>query len=276
MPRPDVTRRAATGNSPEDANGAGGVQSVEIAARILKALAEGGGVLALKDVALAAGMARGKVHRYLVSLKRSGLVAQDEKSGKYGIGPAAVTVGLVGLRGMSPVRAAYDALPALRDRVGETVTMAIWGEMGPTIIAMEEGGQAVTMNVRVGSVIPLLTTAIGRVFAAYLPAPVTRDFVAAERAKPRPGVATPDAAETARLLDEVRTRRMARIDGTLLPGIAALAAPAFDYREKLIGVVCVLGRSESLDAAWEGAVARALADAVSDVSRRLGYAAGGC
>jgi DNA-binding IclR family transcriptional regulator len=109
-----------------------------------------------------------------------------------------------------------------------------------------------------------------------MPAPVTHDFIAAERAKPRPGVATPAEAEFGALLDEVRARRMARIEGALLPGVDALAAPVFDYREKLIGVVCVLGRSETIDTDWDGTVARALAEAVSDISRRLGYAAGGC
>jgi DNA-binding IclR family transcriptional regulator len=110
-----------------------GVQSVEIAANILKALASGGSPLPLKGVAKAAHMSRAKVHRYLVSLKRAGLVAQDTRSGDYRIGPATVTLGLVGLRGLSPVRTMNDALPGLRDRIDETVTLAIWGETGPVI-----------------------------------------------------------------------------------------------------------------------------------------------
>src|ERR1700761_384248 len=71
-----------------------GIQSVEVAAQILRALAAAGRSLPLKDLAKAAGMHPGKAHRYLVSLTRSEFVTQDESSGHYGIGPASITLGL--------------------------------------------------------------------------------------------------------------------------------------------------------------------------------------
>jgi hypothetical protein len=55
-----------------------------------------------------------------------GLVAQDPESGHYRIGPAAVTIGLIGLRLPSPVRQLNDALPRLRDEINETMTGAIY------------------------------------------------------------------------------------------------------------------------------------------------------
>ena len=168
----------------------GGVQSVGIAATILKALAAAGGVLPLKHLAAATGMPRAKVHRYLSSLRNAGLITQDPETGHYAIGSAAVTIGLVGLGRLSPIRQLNEALPRLRDRVNETVTAAIWGDTGPTIIAMEESGHVVTMNVRIGSVLPLTTTAIGQVFLAYLPDSLTQPLVSAEHASakssPRP------------------------------------------------------------------------------------------
>jgi DNA-binding IclR family transcriptional regulator len=166
----------------EEAIERGGVQSVGIAATILKALAAAGGVLPLKHLAAATGMPRAKVHRYLSSLRNAGLITQDPETGHYAIGSAAVTIGLVGLGRLSPIRQLNEALPRLRDRVNETVTAAIWGDTGPTIIAMEESGHVVTMNVRIGSVLPLTTTAIGQVFLAYLPDSRTQHLVAAEHA----------------------------------------------------------------------------------------------
>src|SRR5262245_42642493 len=99
----------------------GGVQSVGIAATILKALAAGGGVLPLKHLAAATGMPRARVHRYLASLRGAGLITQDIETGHYAIGPEAVTIGLVGLGRLSPVRQLNDALPRLRNRVNGTV-----------------------------------------------------------------------------------------------------------------------------------------------------------
>ncbi len=114
-----------------------GVQSVAIAASILKTLAAEGGVAPLKRLSAATGMPRAKVHRYLASLRGSGMIAQDSESGEYRIGPTAITIGLVGLGRTSPVRQVLDALPGLRNKINETVTAAIWSEHGPTLMAME-------------------------------------------------------------------------------------------------------------------------------------------
>src|SRR5436190_20384657 len=108
----------------DDVSERGGVQSVGIAATILKALAAGGGVLALKHLAAATGMPRAKVHRYLSSLRNAGLITQDPETGHYAIGSDAVTIGLVGLGRLSPIRQPNDSLPRLRVRGNETVTAA--------------------------------------------------------------------------------------------------------------------------------------------------------
>ncbi len=245
-----------------------GVQSVEIAARILKALAAVGGTAPLKRLSVATAMPRAKVHRYLVSLRRAGLIAQ-ETDGQYRIGPAAVTIGLVGLGRSSPVRQISEVLPRLRDRIDETVVLAIWGEMGPTVIAIEESSHVVTMNVRVGSILSVSGTAIGRVFATYLPASVTQSFIAAERGRGQ--AAAPSATVLAGLVDEVRKRKLSRVHGAVLPGVDAIAAPVFDHRGQLMAVICAVGRTEAMNTDWDGPIARALDEAATALSHQLGF-----
>jgi DNA-binding IclR family transcriptional regulator len=262
--------RLEGGETPaEEAIERGGVQSVGIAATILKALAAAGGVLPLKHLAAATGMPRAKVHRYLSSLRNSGLITQDPETGHYAIGSAAVTIGLVGLGRLSPIRQLNEALPRLRDRVNETVTAAIWGDTGPTIIAMEESDHVVTMNVRIGSVLPLTTTAIGQVFLAYLPDSQTQHLVAAERASAKssqlPG------QDLAPLLADIRERRLSRARGVLIPGVDAVAAPVFDVRGKLVAVMCVVGRSSGVQCNWSAPVVRTLDQAARSLSRQLGF-----
>lgn len=267
--------RQSGGSEAAAVRGAGrtGIQSVEVAGAILRALAASGGVLALRELAAACDMGRAKVHRYLVSLKRAGLVVQDPRSRQYRIGPAAVTVGLVGLGSQSALRHVTEGLPTLRDRIEQTVTAAIWGDMGPTIIAMEESGRAVTMNVRVGSVLPLFGSAIGQVFAAFMPAAAVRERLDQGEVAPAAAAKRPQPDDVERLVAGVRRRRMARVRGALMPGIDALAAPVFDYRGKTVAVVCVLGRSEELDTGWDGRAARGLAEATEAMSRALGFVA---
>jgi DNA-binding IclR family transcriptional regulator len=268
--RSSQVRRKRTASASERA----GVQSVVVAARVLKALAAHGGVATLKELAIAAAMPRAKVHRYLGSLRAGGLVAQNPETGRYEIGPTAVTVGLVGLSRVSPVRQLQDLLPRVRDRINATVTAAIWGERGPTIVAMEESDHLVTMNLRVGSVLPLLNTAIGRLFLAYLAPAQTARFVAEERAGPL-GHAAPSEADLSDLLQNIRARRLSHVRGVLIPGVDAIAAPVFDYRERIVAVICAVGHAGTGITRWDGAAAQALRDAAAELSAQLGSIAQG-
>jgi DNA-binding IclR family transcriptional regulator len=263
-----LTSLPAASEAPER----GGVQSAAVAAKILKTLAAEGGALPLRRLSAATGMPRAKVHRYLASLRASGLVAQDPESSEYRIGPAAVTIGLVGLGRMSPVRQLVDALPRLRDRINETVTAAIWGETGATVIAMEESERIVTMNVRIGTVLPLTTTAIGRVFLAFLPQAQTQRMLTAERQGPLKSVAKPPSdAQLEKILADIRATRLSTTYGAMMPGVDAMAAPVFDYRGELVAVMCAVGRFEGLSPQPSAHVRVSLAAAAAELSKQLGF-----
>lgn len=248
-----------------------GIQSVEVAAVILDALSEGGASMPLKNLAEAAGMHPGKVHRYLVSLTRTGLVEQDAATGHYAIGPLALKIGLVALRNIDVVRYASSELPALRDRINETAVLAVWGNLGPTVVGIAESGQAVTMNLRIGTVLPVMGTAIGQVFAAFLPESTVKEVIRRQRNRVAGVEEAAKLGDAAAVLEQIRARGLARIDGTLVPGVAALAVPIFDYGGSVAAVLASLGRDAEFDSAWDGSVAQALTELATDISRRLGH-----
>jgi DNA-binding IclR family transcriptional regulator len=250
----------------------GGVQSVTVAAHILNALAKAGGRVALKTLAAETGLARAKVHRYLRSLRTAGLVAQQPDTSLYQLGPQAIAIGLSALRGVNPVAEVCNALPALRDNINQTVTAAVWSEAGPILVAMQESDHWLTMNIRIGSRLPVLTTAIGRIFLAYLPDGDVAALVAAERKAAQAHAAElPSPEDLHDFTAEIRRRRLARIPSPLVPGIDALAAPVFDFTNKLVAVVCVVARSEAKITGWSGSAVRALTVAAAEISARLGF-----
>jgi DNA-binding IclR family transcriptional regulator len=109
-----------------------------VGGRLLLALAGSGRPMALKDLAQAAGMTPAKAHPYLVSFGKLGLVAQDGGSGRYGLGPLAMQLGLISLQQYDPVRLATARLPELARQLGHMVAIAVWGNQGPTIVRTEE------------------------------------------------------------------------------------------------------------------------------------------
>ena len=103
-----------------------GIQSVEITALVLEALEEAGGAVPLSKLAAMTEMQASKVHRYLVSLVRSGFVVQSEQTGLYDLGPAARRLGTEAIRRLDEGDIAGRHVVALRDLTGHSVNLAAW------------------------------------------------------------------------------------------------------------------------------------------------------
>ncbi|MDF1486263.1 IclR family transcriptional regulator [Ramlibacter sp. H39-3-26] len=254
-----------------------GIQSVEVGFALLDALARARGPQMLKELAAAAAMSAAKAHRYLVSFQRMGLVVQDSRSTRYDLGPAALRLGLAALSRVDGVRLARERVQPLMDAIGHTVALAVWGNRGPTIVHWEESPQAVTANLRLGDVMPLLSSATGRCFAAHLPreaiAPLVDGELALARRQNRGDLPATRQAFDA-LLREVRAQGSARVVDTLLPGIVAFCAPVFDADGRIVLGITTLGSVATFDPAWGGTVDAPLRAAAARLSHDLGHGGG--
>ncbi len=200
-------------------------------------------------------------------MRNAGLVSQSEQTARYQLGPQAIGIGLAALRSINPVAEVCTALPALRDDINQTVTVAVWSDAGPVLVAMQESDHWLTMNIRVGSRLPILTTAIGRTFLAHLPEFAVRPLISAERQRSQSsGVVLASAEEVEDLVREIRERRLARAPSAIIPGIDAVAAPVFDFRNDLVAVICVVAKSDAKITGWNGSAVRALS-ATAEQSR---------
>jgi len=248
-----------------------GVQSVEVGMHVLVTLAGHGGEMALGELASAAGVAPAKVHRYLVSLIRSGFVEQDPRSGRYALSSQSLRVGLVALRRLDIMEVATIALYGLRDRIDETVLMAVWGTHGATIVRWLEASRPITVNLRAGSIMPLVSSATGQVFGAFgqtaLVAPVLeRELADSERS----GVAV-TRAEAEALFQKVRARGFGHVAGQMLAGVHAVGAPVFDHQGELALALTALGANGGFDDLENGLIATSVRHAARSLSARLGY-----
>lgn len=245
-----------------------GIQSIEVGGQLLHALAHQGRPLALKDLAAAADMPPARAHPYLVSFGKIGLVEQDRASGRYGLGPLALQLGLMSLQQADPVRLATPVIEDLAQASGHTVAMAVWGTQGATIVRLAESPAAVHVNMRHGTVFSIVGTASGQLFAAHLPEALVRPLYEAEAAA---SGRMDWAAFAAGVLTEVRAQGLSRADGAIVAGVSALAAPVFDHRGAIVLGLVAIGPSAALDTAWDGVLARQLRQAAAELSARLGW-----
>lgn len=224
-----------------------GVQSVEVAARLLDALVQAGGGAALKRLSADSGLSASRAHSYLVSLKRAGLVEQDADTGEYLLGPQARQIGLAAI----DHRDQYDVLLAAtrkaRDETGRTVYLAIWSERGPTVAHWSRGREPLTLLVmNSGLNPPLLTTAMGRIFLTFLPTEYTQAIILEELAALKGGEVFPgllEAGAIERMKTKIREEGLAYIKGSLSPFVSAIAVPIMDESGNLFAVLNVMGTS---------------------------------
>jgi DNA-binding IclR family transcriptional regulator len=254
-----------------------GIGSVEVGGQLLRALTEVDGPMMLRDLAASAGMTAAKAHPYMVSYMRLGLVEQDRSSGRYELGPLALQMGLASMRRLNPVRIATEAIAELVMRINQTVALSVWGNHGPTVVRIEEGTGAVHVNMRVGSIMSLLGTATGRVFAAFLPSKIIERFIESGVGRSSVG----DEAErqmTRNQVDkavaDVRGKGLARAVERPIPGVNAFSAPVFDHAGSIALVITAIGPSHTFDADWDGPIAEELRKCAATVSMRLRFSKG--
>ncbi|MGO4332202.1 IclR family transcriptional regulator [Cupriavidus sp. 2TAF22] len=254
-----------------------GIQSIEVGFKLLQALAVSPRAMMLRDLAAAADMNPAKAHRYLVSFQRLGMVVQDPVGGRYDLGPFALQLGLAGLNRLDPVKKARPILSQLRDEIDQTIGIAVWGNHGPTIVHWEESSHPVTVSLRLGDVMPMLNSATGRLYGAYLPKQQTRPLVErelAERGHDELPELPRSQADYDAVCAEVRANGAARIKGGVLPGINAFSMPVFDANGHVAMALIVLGAQSVFDAEWGGAVDRRVRDIARQISSELGYLGG--
>lgn len=249
-----------------------GIQSVEIGSALLLQLALHVRPLALKDLAKASGMTAGKAHPYMVSFLKVGFVTQTE-AGHYELGPLALQLGLTRLQRMDPVKEASQLIEALANDTGQSIALAVWGNLGPTIVRLEEPIEPLHVNLRTGTVMSLTHTATGRLFAAYMPPKVVERILNDElhrlgTSKDERGAPAHEELDAA--LAETRKHGLSRSLGQPIPGIDALCAPVFDSAGHLVLGILAMGPSASFDSSWDGRVATPLRHCALEVSRRIG------
>ena len=250
----------------DDASAQRSIQSIDVGFRLIHALETASSPLPLKDLAAKAGMAPAKAHLYLVSFIRLGLVAQDERSSRYGLGPYALQLGQAALRQLDLPKLAYEPLEELQKAFELPTYLSIWGAGGPFSILKFDADLPMPVTMKVGFVFPLLGTATGRIFLTYLPERITQKLTDAEAAL------HPDlGARRQEIVASVKEASVSISEGYLFRGFSAIAAPVFAHDGQLAASVSMIGIGRNVDRNPAGKMAEAVKSAGMKISSLLGY-----
>jgi flavin reductase (DIM6/NTAB) family NADH-FMN oxidoreductase RutF len=193
------------------------------------------------------------------------------------IGPPSAESG-ANIARLSAVRLATRALVDLSDELDETLGLGVWGNMGPTMVRWEDSSQPISEHLRTGLVLPVLSSATGLAFAAWLPHETTAPFIDIELAQGAAAEFFSDAGRLYQRLGEIRSDGIVRLastdafDSVYGTTISALSVPVFDQGGGMVLALTAIGTVDRLDVSESGRLVTRLRECAATLSRRLGAA----
>lgn len=191
----------------------------------------------MNEIAALSGVGKSGAQRFVHTLRVLGLVRQDQESKAYTMSPGILTYA----RSFFASNALHEhAEPFLRDlalRTGETVNLS---EIVGTEIVFTlrfPSIYSVSVDLSVGSRLPVFNTSGGRVIIAQWPEERARDLLARSDLKAWTPHTRIDPAELMKELSSVRKAGYAMSDQEAFLGDLSVAAPVFGFDGKCLGAV---------------------------------------
>ncbi len=250
---------------------ASGLQSVERAIAVLKALGDAASDLGVTDLSQRLGLPKSTVHRLLTALEQGGLVEQDPETEKYRLGVKLVRLAGRVLMRMDLQQMAQPHLRTLAEACEETVNLSILTGDDKVINIASFPSPHMVRNVGwIGREMLPHSVSSGKALLAYLPEQGVERILAAglERFT---GKTITDPVCLKEELAQIRQRGYAVAREELEEGLSAVAAPIMNYEGHVIAVISVSGPSFRLTEERLTELGEMSLQAAEAISRQLGY-----
>lgn len=201
------------------------------------------------------------VHRLLTTLKVEGMVFQDPRSKLYSLGAVFLDYANKILTEMPLAPVIEPWLIKMRDTTGETAGFYVpSGQM--RVCALEyESQQEIRRSVGVGKRQPLYIGASGRAILAFQSKELQERILLSVQ---------PEEREQIRLLlEETKENGYATNEEEISANVAALSAPIFDQRKRVIGALSVSGPMFRWNRRTMECYIPVLLDATNEISQSL-------
>jgi len=208
--------------------------TVDKAIDVLFALHAAEAALGVTALGRALGLPKSSAHRLLASLRRRGLVEQDER-GRYQLGIGLIALGLGVLEREPVVAAARPILEQEAESLRETFFLVAARGGRLVVLDKAEGTGFLRAAPRVGAVVPVHATAVGKLQLALAPSELEFQI-----AQPQAFTSATHTSKEAigREVERARARGWAANVDEWIAGLSVLAAPVV-HRGRLLAHVAL-------------------------------------
>ncbi|CAM9940760.1 unnamed protein product [Phaeothamnion confervicola] len=253
-------------------SGSGRLSSVTTAVLLLKAFSEDEVEIGISDLAKRLRVAKSTVHRLAVTLVSEGVLEQNPDTGKYRLGIALFRLGALVRRRMNVSNEARPLLRDLREKVNETVHLAVLDGSEIMYVYNLESTQAIRMRSDIGVRKPAHCTAEGLAMLAFQPDEVVERVIRDGLTARTPQTVT-DASVLRKVLDGIRQRGCAIEDEESELGMRCIAAPIRNDAGEVVAAMGIAGPVSRLSKKALTAFVPHVIETAAAISARLGYRA---
>lgn len=214
-------------------------QSVLKGFRILSLFSANRNEISAETVVARLGMSTATAHRFLVTLERAGAL-RITRRGHFALGQKIEELGWIAGESGSLSIIVQPEIDILSSALNESVMACRLTRFGPSCVAVANSSRPISVNISVGTLLPLHTTAQGKLWLSQMSPNERRARLAVTTiAGARVAPVDPETLENA--LKTIRKRGYALNLGENEPDIAALAVPVKDGKGKTRLTISVFG-----------------------------------
>jgi DNA-binding IclR family transcriptional regulator len=244
------------------------VRAVERAMQILSSFDGGHTERGVSEIAQATGLHKATTHRIVMTLLNGGFLERTADGERLRLGLGVVELGLGALRDLDFRRAAFPYMQQMVERFQETCDLGIFDHGRVLYVEVVHSEHSLTITTRVGRRLPAHCTASGKVFLAFLPAPVVEPILSAPmKAFTERTITSPDRLREE--LEATRQRGYGLDDEEFELGIRAVSVPIRDIDGNVIAAMSMPGPSNRLTPERIPEIAQALIETANVVSAHV-------
>lgn len=247
-----------------------GTQSIHRAMSLLKAFTDAQPEWSLADLTLAVGLNKTTTYRLMSALEHEGMVARDEQTGVYRLGPGAIALGGRAMRTNDLHIASHAALEELAEATGESASLEVLVECDVLIVDQIAGLHVLGAAQDIATRWPAHATSTGKVLLAHLPRAHCEELLSDPLVRYTENTVV-DKDQLMTELELIRDQGYATVHGELELGFVAIAAPVLNHNAEVVAAASVGGPSARLGTSQLPEVTNKVLQAAKNISQRLGY-----
>ena len=235
---------------------------------ILDAISKSTQGLRISEISSSLDISKSTVHGITAALEDEGAVVRDPVSKKYTIGLTLMTLGKAAYERIDFKKIARPVMEDLMEQCQESVFLGVRNGERVTVIDMIESRKDFKISSPIGTTLPLMAGAVGKVFLSQMESHSLEKYLHANPLVRYTANTIIDSDQYAKELGKVRQSGIATDDEEYISGVRAVAASIKKYGAH-IPALWVVGFKASMSDKKMPAIIEQTRSAVEKISKKL-------